>query len=111
MPTLWRSCNALVVCLAPAVARGQAVAEPPHIAWRPRVPLEGSVILLGLRLPHNSGDSVVAVQGELAGRSEERRVGEECRSRGAPCHLKKKNSNAGPQRPHRRAHAAQRVVI
>src|SRR3989442_3333111 len=66
MPTLWRSFNALVVCLAPAVARGQAVAEPPHIAWRPRVPLEGSVILLGLRLPHNSGDSVVAVQGELA---------------------------------------------
>src|SRR2546427_8928107 len=67
MPTLWRSFNALVVCLAPAVARGQAVAEPPHIAWRPRVPLEGSVILLGLRLPHNSGDSVVAVQGQLAG--------------------------------------------
>src|SRR2546426_6344268 len=67
MPTLWRSFKALVVCLAPAVARGQAVAEPPHIAWRPRVPLEGSVILLGLRLPHNSGDSVVAVQGELAG--------------------------------------------
>src|SRR2546422_8148808 len=67
MPTLWRSLTALVVCLAPAVARGQAVAEPPHIAWRPRVPLEGSVILLGLRLPHNSGDSVVAVQGELAG--------------------------------------------
>jgi len=67
MPTLWRSLNALVVCLAPAVARGQAVAEPPQIAWRPRVPLEGSVILLGLRLPHDSGDSVVAVQGELAG--------------------------------------------
>src|SRR2546426_8287142 len=67
MPTLWRSFNALVVCLAPAVARGRAAAKPPHIAWRPRVPLEGSVILLGLRLPHNSGDSVVAVQGELAG--------------------------------------------
>src|SRR2546422_11705963 len=67
MPTLWRSLTALVVCLAPAVARGQAVAEPPHIAWRPRVPLEGSVILLGLRLPHNSGDSVVAVQGGLPG--------------------------------------------
>src|SRR5881628_3883648 len=67
MPTLWRSLNALAVCLAQAVAQGQAVAEPPQIAWRPRVPLEGSVILLGLRVPYSAADSVVAVQGELAG--------------------------------------------
>src|SRR2546428_10830542 len=49
---------------------------------------------------HNLFRNIVAPQGELAGpavlaRSEERRVGEEGRSRGAPDHLKKKKNADG----------------
>jgi len=65
MPMAWRSLLALIVCLGPPRAPAHDAAAPPPLAWRPRVPLEGSVLLLGLRSP--ADDSVVAVRGELAG--------------------------------------------
>src|SRR5260370_34234872 len=38
---------------------------------------------------------VLVWRSQSQGRSEERRVGEECRSRGSPYHLKKKKKNSG----------------
>ncbi|MGH7612955.1 MAG: M23 family metallopeptidase [Gemmatimonadales bacterium] len=47
----------------PAVA--QRVERLAEIAWRPQVPLQGSLVVLGVRVP--VGHTVVAVQGALAG--------------------------------------------
>jgi len=65
MPIAWRSLLAFMVCLGPAGLPAYRGVGPPPLAWRPRVPLEGSVLLLGLS--SRAGDSVVAVRGELAG--------------------------------------------
>src|SRR5256885_16125620 len=39
----------------------------PRLISRPRVPLEGSVVVLELRLGSPAGDSVTTLRGELAG--------------------------------------------
>jgi hypothetical protein len=55
---------ALWVCRVPA-ASAQAVGAAPEVAWRPARPLQGSLVVLGVRAP--AGDSMMAVHGELAG--------------------------------------------
>jgi murein DD-endopeptidase MepM/ murein hydrolase activator NlpD len=46
----------------------QSVADAPALAWQPRRPLQGSLVLLALRAgAEGAGDSVLAVRGELAG--------------------------------------------
>jgi murein DD-endopeptidase MepM/ murein hydrolase activator NlpD len=65
MPTLPRYLVALSLSLGPAGLAAQGVAGTPQVAWRPRLPLQGSVVLLAVRLP--IADSVIAVRGELAG--------------------------------------------
>ena len=65
MPMVGRSLLAFMVCLGPPRAPAHGAAALPPLAWRPRVPIEGSVLLLGLS--SRAGDSVVAVRGELAG--------------------------------------------
>jgi len=65
MPTSFRSLVALTLCFVPAVAMGQGSAGAPPLTWWPRVPLQGSLVRVVVRLP--AGDSVTAVSGELAG--------------------------------------------
>jgi hypothetical protein len=65
MPIGWRSLLAFMVCLGPTRLPAHRSAGPPPLAWLPRVPLEGSVLLLGLI--GRADDSVVVVRGELAG--------------------------------------------
>ena len=67
MRTLPRCLLVLAVCGgAPRATAAQQTAPPdPRVAWRPHTPLQGSLLLLGVRAP--AGDSVVAVHGELAG--------------------------------------------
>jgi hypothetical protein len=55
---------AVCACQVPAVA-AQALGAAPEVAWRPARPLQGSVVILGVRAP--AGDSVMAVHGDLAG--------------------------------------------
>ncbi len=56
---------ALAVCLGAAdPAAAQVASAAPPLAWRPRLPLQGSLVLLVVSPP--AGDSVTAVQGELA---------------------------------------------
>lgn len=43
----------------------QSVARQREVAWRPQVPLQGSLVVLGVRV--HDEDSVVAVRGALAG--------------------------------------------
>lgn len=43
----------------------QVSREVPQVAWRPATPLQGSLVVIGVRAP--ATDSVRAVQGELAG--------------------------------------------
>ena len=57
---------AVLVCVGfwqPAGA--QNVRGQSEVAWRPQVPLQGSLVVLGVRV--HDGDSVVAVRGALAG--------------------------------------------
>jgi hypothetical protein len=61
---------ALCACRVPAataqaVGAVRAVGATPAVAWRPVRPLQGSLVVLGVRAP--AGDSVLAVHGELAG--------------------------------------------
>jgi murein DD-endopeptidase MepM/ murein hydrolase activator NlpD len=66
MRTLSRSCVAVALCLGAAgVAAAQSVEGLPLVAWRPRLPQQGSLVLLTVR--PSAGDSVTAVHGELAG--------------------------------------------
>src|SRR6266536_3211710 len=65
MPSPGRTLVALALCLSPAVLTGQGTALAPHVAWWPRLPLQGS--LVRLVVPPPAGDSVTAVSGELAG--------------------------------------------
>jgi len=65
MPSPGRTLVALALCLSPAVLAGQSTALAPHVAWWPRLPLQGSLVRLLVRPP--AGDSVTAVSGELAG--------------------------------------------
>jgi murein DD-endopeptidase MepM/ murein hydrolase activator NlpD len=65
MPSACRALVTLAVCLVPAVLTGQAPAAPPPLTWRPRLPLQGSLVLMTVRPA--AGDSVTAVRGELAG--------------------------------------------
>jgi len=65
MPVVWRSLVMWGACLGAVGASAQSVAAPPRLVSRPRVPLEGSVLLLDLH--PRAGDSVTAVRGELAG--------------------------------------------
>ena len=55
----------LVACVGVSSAAAQSVAGPPRLSWRPRVPLEGSAVLL--ELSASSDDSGAVVHGELAG--------------------------------------------
>src|SRR5207244_12892246 len=54
-----------VACCGVPSMSAQSVARPPRLVSRPRVPLEGSVVLLELR--SRASDSVTTVRGELAG--------------------------------------------
>jgi len=66
MLTLPRCLVALALWLGSAGgAAAQVGAGEPELVWRPRVPVQGSLVLLAV-LP-GTGDSVDAVQGELAG--------------------------------------------
>jgi len=65
MPSSFRSLVALTLCFVPAVATGQGSAGGPPLTWRPRLPLQGSLVRVVVRPP--AGDSVTAVSGELAG--------------------------------------------
>ena len=65
MPAVWRSIITWVACCGVPSMSAQSVARPPRLVSRPRVPLEGSVVLLELR--SGAGDSVTTVRGELAG--------------------------------------------
>jgi hypothetical protein len=56
--------SAYRVPAATAQAMG-AVGAAPEVAWRPARPLQGSLVVLGVRAP--AGDSVMAVHGDLAG--------------------------------------------
>ena len=70
MPTPFRYLVVLTLCLVPAVASGQGTAGAPQVAWWPRLPLEGSLVRVVVRLPPSpasAGDSVTAVSGDLAG--------------------------------------------
>ena len=60
-----RNARSTVALLGVLGASAQHVAGPPSFAWRPRLPLEGSAVVL--ELSTGSDDSVTAVQGELAG--------------------------------------------
>src|SRR2546423_13893604 len=60
-----RNARATIALLGVLGASTQDVAGPPSFAWRPRLPLEGSAVVL--ELSTGSDDSVTAVQGELAG--------------------------------------------
>jgi murein DD-endopeptidase MepM/ murein hydrolase activator NlpD len=51
-------------CAALALSPGAPSQGLPEITWRPRVPLEGSLVILSVRTTH---DSLLAVQGTLAG--------------------------------------------
>jgi peptidase M23-like protein len=56
------------LCLIPgcgAVAQGRST--PPQVAWRPAIPVQGSLVLLGVRAPGDSG--VRGVRGEVAGQA------------------------------------------
>ncbi len=63
----FRCCIAVVACawLASAPAAAQRAGKSPKIAWRPPVPLQGSLVLIGVEARET--DSVRAVRGELAG--------------------------------------------
>jgi murein DD-endopeptidase MepM/ murein hydrolase activator NlpD len=63
VPRSWR----LGFWLAAGVpgAAAQTPPAPPAVAWLPRRPLQGSVVLLGVRA---GGDSGLAVEGDVAGR-------------------------------------------
>ncbi|OLB09011.1 MAG: hypothetical protein AUH06_01020 [Gemmatimonadetes bacterium 13_2_20CM_69_27] len=65
MPAVWRSLITWVVCCGVLGSSAPSVAGPPRLAWRPRLPLEGSVVVL--ELSALATDSVTAVHGELAG--------------------------------------------
>src|SRR5690348_17785725 len=69
------------------IAPGPAVDAPPVISWAPD---------LGLITFENRARTVPADSSSTIGdnRSEERRVGKECRSRWWPCHQKKKETSA-----------------
>ena len=65
MPAVWRSLITWVACFGVPSVSAQSVAGSPRLVSRPRVPLEGSVVLLELR--SRAADSVTTVRGELAG--------------------------------------------
>ncbi len=66
MANLMRGLVALAwpLCAAGLVS-GQAVESSAALAWRPRLPIQGSLVLLAVQ--PRARDSAVAVQGELAG--------------------------------------------
>jgi murein DD-endopeptidase MepM/ murein hydrolase activator NlpD len=66
MSTLHPRRLSLFLCLGPLGAVA-AQAPPPEtvVAWRPVVPLQGSLVLLGVRLV--AGDTAAVLHGELAG--------------------------------------------
>jgi murein DD-endopeptidase MepM/ murein hydrolase activator NlpD len=55
----------LVLCLLPGILTGQGAAPAAPLAWWPRLPLQGSLVLMTVR--PLVADSVTAVRGELAG--------------------------------------------
>ena len=65
MPIPFRGLVALTLCLVPAVATTQGTAAAPQVTWWPRLPLQGSLVRVEVRLP--AGDGVTAVSGDLAG--------------------------------------------
>jgi murein DD-endopeptidase MepM/ murein hydrolase activator NlpD len=61
-----RSFLIVAVCACPVrAATAQAVGAAHEVAWRPARPLQGSLVVLGVRA--SGGDSTLAVHGELAG--------------------------------------------
>jgi murein DD-endopeptidase MepM/ murein hydrolase activator NlpD len=65
MPSPCRYLVTLALCLVPAVLTGQGTTVAPSLVWWPRLPLQGSLVLMTVRPA--AGDSVTAVRGELAG--------------------------------------------
>ncbi len=57
--------TSLAASLVAAVVAGQETAGTRRFGWRPRLPIQGSLVVLALRAA--AGDSVTAVWGELAG--------------------------------------------
>lgn len=57
--------TALALWVGVADAWAQGVAGAPRLVWRPRLPVEGSLVVLALRVP--AGDSLTDVRGALAG--------------------------------------------
>ena len=53
-------------CIALALGAGTSSQPPPEIAWSPRVPLQGSLVILVVQ-SQVAGDSIVQVRGTLAG--------------------------------------------
>jgi hypothetical protein len=69
MRLVFGACSVVVTYLGlvswPHAAPGQVKATGPSVAWRPALPLQGSLVLLGVEA--SSHDDVRAVHGELAG--------------------------------------------
>src|SRR2546430_8392002 len=64
MPAVWRSLITWGVCCGVVGSSPPSVAGPPRPPWRPRPPLEGSVVVLALSAPPTP--SVAAVHGAPA---------------------------------------------
>lgn len=62
-----RRCCAVAALACSLIVGATAAQNAPLVEWRPRFPLQGSVVLVGVRPPPGAGDSVTAVHGELAG--------------------------------------------
>ncbi|MGH7537606.1 MAG: hypothetical protein ACREMF_03145, partial [Gemmatimonadales bacterium] len=57
---------ALALCAGSVgAATGLGTAKPTQVDWRPRVPVQGSLVLIAVR--PSAGDSAIVVRGELAG--------------------------------------------
>ena len=66
MKTLSSVPLAVLLCVGVGQPAGaQSLAGQSEVAWRPQVPLQGSLVVLGVRV--HDGDAVVAVRGALAG--------------------------------------------
>jgi murein DD-endopeptidase MepM/ murein hydrolase activator NlpD len=65
MPTLCGSIAAVSLCLCPVTLSAQGTGTHPRLGWYPRLPVQGSLVVLTLH--PSAGDSVTGVHGELAG--------------------------------------------
>src|SRR5256886_16768529 len=68
------------------------IAGDQFLSWGWRVPFFISIVLVAIGLYIRLGILETPIFARLAARSEERRVGKECRSRWSPYHSKKKKN-------------------